>query len=128
MSLLTTTKPMLKDEDVIKSLSDLRGKFVVLPIDKASNNVAMICKRFYMQQLLDEVGVPRNLSPTYQLSEQDPDKVIFDNAALCEKFGITLEDRLKTLPLMYWQPKMHYSPPRARFIIASSTGSTKQNT
>jgi hypothetical protein len=26
---------------------------------------------------------------------------------------------------MYWMPKMHYSPPRARFIIASSTCSTK---
>ena len=121
----SVTKPMLKDEDVVKSLSDLHKNFVVVPIDKASNNVAIICKRFYIQQLLDEVGVPGNASPTYQLSEQDPDNVIFNNAALCEKFGITLEERLKTLPFMYWLPKMHYSPPRARFIIASSSCSTK---
>ena len=26
---------------------------------------------------------------------------------------------------MYWMPKMHYSPPRARFIVASSSCSTK---
>ena len=44
---------------------------------------------------------------------------------MCEKFGITLEERFKTLPFMYWLPKMHYSPPRARFIVASSVCSTK---
>ena len=119
------TKPILQDEDAVRSLSDLHSKFVVVPIDKAANNVALICKRYYIQTLLDEVGVPGNASPTYKLSKEDPDDVIFNNAALCEKFGITLEERLKTLPFMYWLPKMHYSPPRARFIIASSSCSTK---
>ena len=119
------TKPALKDEEVIASLADLHSKFVVVPIDKAANNVAIICKRFYVQKLLDEVGVPGNASPTYKLSEEDPDNVIHNNALLCEKFGISLEERLRTLPFMYWMPKMHYSPPRARFIIASSSCSTK---
>ena len=32
---------------------------------------------------------------------------------------------MKTLPFMYWLPKMHYSPPRARFIVASSSCSSK---
>ena len=32
---------------------------------------------------------------------------------------------MKTLPFMYWLPKMHYSPPRCRFIVASSSCSTK---
>ena len=118
-------KPVLKDKEVLKSLSDLHSKFVVVPIDKASSNVAIICKRYYIQKLLNEVGVPGNASPTYKLSETDPNDVIFNNALLCEKFGITLEERLKTLPFMYWLPKMHYNPPRARFIIASSSCSTK---
>ena len=30
-----------------------------------------------------------------------------------------------TLPFMYWMPKMHYSPSRARFIVASSACSSK---
>ena len=38
------TKPILQDEDAVKSLSDLHSKFVVVPIDKAANNVALICK------------------------------------------------------------------------------------
>ena len=121
----STTKPVLQDEEVIASLAELHRKFVVVPIDKAANNVALICKRFYIQKLLNEVGVPGNQSPTYELSEEDPNNVIHNNALLCEKFGITLEERLQALPFMYWMPKMHYNPPRARFIIASSTCSTK---
>ena len=119
------TKPVLQDEDVLASLSELHSRFVVVPIDKAANNVALICKRFYIQKLLDEVGVPGNASSTYELSQKDPNDIINNNSLLCEKFGLSLEERMQTLPFMYWMPKMHYSPPRARFIIASSTCSTK---
>ena len=110
---------------MLAALADLHRRFVVVPIDKAANNVALICKRYYIQKLLDEVGVPGNASPTYKLSDEDPDEVIHNNALLCEKFGISLEERLRSLPFMYWLPKMHYNPPRARFIIASSSCSTK---
>ena len=121
----SATKPTLLDEDVQASLAELHSQFVVVPIDKAANNVAIICKRYYIQRLLNELGVPGNASPTYQLSDEDPENVIHNNALLCEKFGISLEERLRCLPFMYWLPKMHYNPPRARFIIASSSCSTK---
>ena len=121
----STTKPSLQDEEVQAALSDLHKNFVVVPIDKASNNVALICKRFYIQKLLDEVGVPGDSSPTYKLSDRDPGDIVNDNISLCEKFGLSVEERLQTLPFMYWMPKMHYSPPRARFIVASSSCSTK---
>ena len=121
----SATKPILQDDEVLTSLSELHSKFVIVPIDKASNNVSIICKRFYIQKLLSEVGIPGDSSPTYKLSDNDASNIIETNALLCEKFGITLEDRLNTLPFMYWLPKMHYNPPRARFIVASSSCSTK---
>ena len=37
------TKPALKDEEVLTALAELHRKFVVVPIDKAANNVAIIC-------------------------------------------------------------------------------------
>ena len=119
------TKPVLGDEEVLADIDDLHRRLVVVPIDKAANNVAIICKRYYIQRLLDEVGVPGNASPTYQLSDEDPENVIHNNALLCEKFDISLEERLRCLPFLYLLPKMHYNPPRARFIIASSSCSTK---
>ena len=121
----STTKPSLEDEEVLSALADIHNKFVIVPIDKASNNVAIVCKRFYIQKLLNEVGVPGNSSPTYKLSDSDPTNIIDNNDILCDNYGITLDERLRTLPFMYWLPKMHYSPPRARFIVASSSCSSK---
>ena len=74
---------------------------------------------------MNEVGVPGDTSPTYKKSDRDPQDVIGDNSILCEKFDLSLEDRMQSLPFMYWLPKMHYSPPRCRFIVASSSCSTK---
>ena len=78
----SVTKPALEDDEVVAALADLHRRFVVVPIDKATNNVALICKRYYIQKLLDEVGVPGNASPTYKLSEMDPDEVIHNKALL----------------------------------------------
>ena len=90
----STTKPSLQDEEVQAALSDLHKNFVVVPIDKASNNVALICKRFYIQKLLDEVGVPGDSSPTYKLSDRDPGDIVNDNISLCEKFGLSVEKKV----------------------------------
>ena len=40
------TKPILSDPDVLAYLSTLHRKYVIVPIDKASNNFAFICKKF----------------------------------------------------------------------------------
>ena len=122
---ISPTKSILQNQDVISALSELHSKFVIVPIDKASNNIAIVCKRFYIQKLIDEVGVPGDNSSTYKLSERNQEDIIIDNSMLCEKFGREVEERQKTLPFMYWMPKMHYNPPRFRFIVASSSCSTK---
>ena len=48
-----------------------------------------------------------------------------EDIILCERYGLKLEERQKTLPIMYWTPKMHYTPSRARFIVSSAKCSTK---
>ena len=44
---------------------------------------------------------------------------------MCEKFGLSISEKQKSLPSMYWIPKMHKNPVGARFIVASKTCSTK---
>ena len=118
-------KSVLQDEEVKAYLTELHKKFVIVPIDKASNNVAFICKRFYITRLLDEVGVPGDLHSTYKLSTNNSDSIIETNIDLCKKYDLEVTDKDKALPFMYWMPKMHYTPSRARFIVASSSCSTK---
>ena len=54
----SATKPILQDEQTLTSLAEIHSRYVVVPIDKAANNVALICKRYYIQKLLNEVGIP----------------------------------------------------------------------
>ena len=46
---ISQTKPSLHSQDVKSALAELHNKFVIVPIDKASNNIAIVCKRFYIQ-------------------------------------------------------------------------------
>ena len=119
------TKPILQDDNVIRYLADFHNKYVIVPIDKAANNIAIICKQFYVMRLLKEVGTLGNPDPTYQLSSENAIDIINDNMELCERYGLTLQEHQKTLPIMYWTPKMHYTPSRARFIVSSAKCSTK---
>ena len=50
-------KPVLDRPEVQEDLQTLHSKFVLVPIDKASNNVAFVCKRYYAEVILQEIGI-----------------------------------------------------------------------
>ena len=118
-------KQLLRDQTVKQYLDELHNKFVIVTIDKAANNFAFICKKYYISRILSEVGVPNGNNPTYNLMNRNHVDIINDNIDLCEKFGLETTDDDKCLPIMYWIPKMHKHPVDARFIIASAKCSTK---
>ena len=116
------TNPILKDPAVLEYLNILHTRYVIVPIDKASNNFAFICKKFYIDRLLKEVS---HNNPTYSLTTKSKDELVNKNIKMCEDFGLDVSDKQKDLPSMHWIPKMHKSPVGARFIVASKTCSTK---
>ena len=61
---------ILKDEKSLKDLEEIHSKFIVVPIDKASNNIAIVCKPFYFRTLLDEIGINQNGNDTYKILDQ----------------------------------------------------------
>ena len=135
ISLLTnklyTNKHMdcLSSPDVKNALDNIHKDFVVVPIDKASGNIALVRKRFYASVITRELGLNNNSSTdTYKntggLSANDiTDGNIRD---LKIKFGIdNIPIENHQLPNMYWMPKMHKNPIKARFIIVSPKSSIK---
>ena len=46
---------MFQDPDAKAELNRLRNHFVIVPIDKAANNVAFICKQHYAHVLVSEL-------------------------------------------------------------------------
>ena len=120
-----TTNPVLKDPEVKRNLEALQTDYVIVPIDKASNNIAVVCKKFYVEVLLKEIGILGPESNTYTAANKSMDEIIFDNILYQNHVAMDVDEKEKTLPSMYWLPKMHKTPVGNRFIIASKFCSTK---
>ncbi len=106
---------------MIAELDRLHTKFVFVPTDKASNNVSIVCKKFYLQLIRDEIS-----SPTYELSTETADEVIARHEAFLQSHGIKLSEENKTLPSLYATVKMHKNPVKFRCITAGNKSSLQQ--
>ena len=58
------TGKVLQNADVKACLSYLHSKYVFVPADKAPNNVVIICKRYYIETLIKELGLDNCSTPT----------------------------------------------------------------
>ena len=118
----------LNDNSVKNYLNSLQERFVMVPIDKADSNVAFICKRHYIEVLVNELGLKGGANGTYQhLSGTNTDEVISTHKQeLQDQFDIPLSTEMHSLPDIYWIPKLHKTPSKSRFIIASKQCSMKQ--
>ena len=45
------------DPDVAAELAEIHEQFVVVPADKASNNIVFVCKTHYINCLMEELGM-----------------------------------------------------------------------
>jgi len=122
------TRSAFKDTTVKKCLSDLHDKYVMVPIDKAANNVAFICKRYYASIILQELGLLGSVTSTYtEIGNETPDSIINRHKMeLKDQFNINVNGKMLNLPTIYWTPKLHKNPVKFRFIIASKQCTVKK--
>ena len=88
------TKQVLKRPDVVEYLKQLHKTYVFVPIDKAGNNIAIICKRYYVEVILKEIG---DGNSTYEKSSKTVEDVVEDNVMYSERLGLEVEDRDKDI-------------------------------
>ena len=119
-------KPVLNRSEVQDYLRHLHSKFVLVPIDKAANNIAFVCKRYYVEVILKEIGVLDTASDTYFRSDFLKNEIINANVEYSKSLKLEVTEKEKDLPIMYWTPKKHKQPTGKRFIIASKICSTKK--
>ena len=118
--------PVLSRPEVISYLETLHSKFVLVPIDKAANNVSVICKRFYVEVILKEIGILGEGNKTYVKTTSSQDEIVEINVEYSQRLNLKVSENEHTLPYMYWTPKKHKTPTGKRFIIASKNCSTKK--
>ena len=104
----------------------LNRRFVIVAIDKATNNYALICKRFYINRLLVVVRTFSNSSTkTYLKVDTSKEDIINTNLKHCFNFGMTVVDKQKDLLIIHWLPKMYKTPIGYCFMEASKQLSIK---
>ena len=124
------TGKVLQNVDVKACLSDLHDKYVFVPADKAPNNIIIICKRYYIETLIKELGLDNCSTPTgnsaYTSCQMSSEDIVNTHDTFMKSLGIELSDDDKRLPYLYWTPKLHKSPVKHHFIASSSKCTTKQ--
>ena len=124
-SVNTRYESIFRDPDVVH-VSRLHENFAIVPADKASNNYTFVCKKHYVDILIEELGLhllPGN--PTYNLTDFSASEVLDNHKSVLTSFGIQTNNEELDLPYIYWIPKMHTNPFKHRFIAGSSKCSTK---
>ena len=85
---------MLRDPGVISYLNILQEQYVMCPIDKAADNIAFICKKYYVQVLLKELGLLSATSNTYQQVNDTLHNILQkQNNTLDSVFGLKNNDK-----------------------------------
>ena len=68
---------MLKQDAVIEYLNDKHEKYIFVPIDKTTNNVAIICKKYSVTLILKEILDVVN--ETNERLNKNQEEIIQDN-------------------------------------------------
>ena len=100
-------------------LEKLHENYVCIPTDKTSNNISIVCKKFYLKSIRDE------LNDTFIEVNQSVDDVVKEQFADLKKFNIESLDKCDTLSGFYATCKQHKSPVKFRFITSTTRAVSK---
>ena len=119
---------VLNNYGAMSELKKLQSHFILVPTDKAANNIYFVCKNYYANCIKNELGYTGNRSlrsrsigsQTYeQIHDSLPSQIIDNHVTELRRYGLEVEEELQFLPNMYGSPKLHKSPIAMRYIIAS---------
>ena len=123
---LLPPKPKLSFRHLKQGIQEFHRNYVLVPADKAANNVVVVCRRHYINTF------KQDLDGTRAYQETDSDEMSVVNAHLNKlhvpvKFCVYVDEGQDKLPTMYWLPKLHKRPYKARFIANSSSLTTTEH-
>ena len=90
---------MLQNVDVKACLYDLHNKYVFVSADKAPNNIIIICKRYYIETLIKELGLDNCSTPTgvstYTSCQMSSEDIVNTHDTFMKSLGIELSEEDK---------------------------------
>ena len=118
---LLPPKPKSSFRHLKRGIQEFHRKYVLEPADKAANNVVVVCRLHYLNTLKQELNGTKAYEETYI----DEKSVVYSHSnEIPKKFAVDVKERQDNLPTMYWLPKLHKRPYKARFIANFSSCTT----
>ena len=115
-------KHVLSNKVHLDYLDVLHENCVLVPADKAANNVIVVCKKYYLDVVINELSS----TSTYTVVHVDCMDVVCRHNEYMMTNRIALHMQQEKLPSFYWLPKLHKTLYGSRFIAASNKCTTKQ--
>ena len=120
---LLPPKPKTSFRHLKQGIQEFHRKYVLVPADKAANNVVVVCGLLYINTLKQEL----NGTKAYEETSIDEKSAVYSHSnEILNKFAVDVKERQDRLPTMYWLPKLHKRPYKARFIVNSSSCTTTE--
>ena len=91
--------------------------FVLCPIDKATKNVAIICKQFYLNNILEECETNNGIAVVTDKSVELINNCIH---SFIKYIGIKTDSTNESLPTIFSSPKFHKPVLKFRCVISYS--------
>ena len=101
----------------------------IVPADKASNNIVFVCKSYYFECVIKELGINNNTSSntTYKPTSLDKDEILANHRSLMTSLNFPSGKESEDLPYLYWIPELPKTTYKESYIAGSSTCSTKES-
>ena len=64
-------KQVLRDKAHLKYLSELHEEYILVPADKAGNNVLVVCKKYYLDVVIKELINRNKIGPSTYIQCND---------------------------------------------------------
>ena len=91
---------VLRDPEVISHQNILQEQYVMCPIDKAANNITLICNKYYVQVVLQELGLLTTTSNTSKWIILQHQNNTLDSVSILKNN----DKEFDCVPCMYWLP------------------------
>ena len=100
---------------------------LLVPADKAANNVIIVCKKYYIDTQVKEFGTNNaNINnPTYVSIDDSFETIVKSHNQFITSVGLEMFEENQNLPYLYWTCKLHKSQYKHGFIAGSSKCMTK---
>ena len=107
-------KPKISYRYLKSGIEEFHRKYVLVPADKAANNVAVVWRLHYINTLKQELGGTRAYKQTSEKEKSVINNHIFHTAT---RFAVSVNEDQERLSAFYWLPKLKRKPYKAQFIV-----------